>query len=102
MNKSTREDTNRINQKNNNVNSGVRQYQEEGEQYSLFEGNNVAKKIHRVKGGFLPAENFIELFENADESTIIHETGHWFLNTLVARAEYSEEIAQDLEEVRKY
>lgn len=77
-------------------------YQGEGEQYSLFEGNNVAKKIHRVKGGFLPAENFIELFENADESTIIHETGHWFLNTLVARAEYSEEIAQDLEEVRKY
>ena len=79
----------------------VKLYQE-GEQYSLFEGNNVAKKIHRVKGGFLPAENFIELFENADESTIIHETGHWFLNTLVARAEYSEEIAQDLEEVRKY
>lgn len=79
----------------------VKLYQE-GEQYSLFEGNNVAKKIHRVKGGFLPAENFIELFENADESTIIHETGHWFLNTLVARAEYSEEIAQDLEEARKY
>ena len=27
----------------------------------------------------MPAEKFIELYKNADESTIIHETAHWWL-----------------------
>lgn len=77
-------------------------YQEEGEQQSVFEGNNTARKIRKVKGGYLPVEKFIELFENADESTIIHETAHWWLDTLVESAKYSEESAEDLQAVRNY
>lgn len=77
-------------------------WQEEVEQQSIFEGNNKARRIRKVKGGYLPVEKFIELFENADESTIIHETAHWWLDTLVESAKYSEESAEDLQAVRNY
>lgn len=72
------------------------------EQQNIFPGNRKAKEIHKVKGGYLPAEKFIELFKNADASTIVHELAHWYLDELTRVAQYSEEIAQDLEAVRKY
>ena len=55
-----------------------------------------------IKGAFVPAENLIELFKNADESTIIHEFAHWWLSRLEKYAPNSEELALDLEEVRKF
>lgn len=75
-------------------------YQEE--QQNLFPGNREAKKIHKVKGAYLPAEKFIELYKNADESTIIHETAHWWLDIIVESSKYSEEVASDLREIRKF
>lgn len=55
-----------------------------------------------IKGAFVPAENLIELFKNADESTIIHEFAHWWLSRLEKYAERNEELALDLAEVRKF
>lgn len=40
-------------------------------QPSLFEGNNKAREIHKVKGSFMPAEKIIELFKNADIYDVI-------------------------------
>ena len=69
----------RYNNDYKNLKSGksIPKFQEE--QQNLFPGNREAKKIHKVKGAYLPAEKFIELYKNADESTIIHETAHWWL-----------------------
>lgn len=55
-----------------------------------------------IKGAFIPAENLIELFKNADESTIVHEFAHWWLSRLEKYAPNNEELALDLEEVRKF
>ncbi len=74
----------------------------EPEQQNIFPGNRAAKKIHKVKGGYLPAEKFIELFRNADASTIVHECAHWYLDELTRIAKYNEEVAQDLEAVRRF
>ena len=72
------------------------------EQQSVFPWKKEAKKIHKVKGGYLPAEKFIELFQNADASTIVHECAHWYLDELTRIAQYNEEVAEDLEAVRKF
>lgn len=74
----------------------------EPEQQNIFPGNRAAKKIHKVKGGYLPAEKFIELFQNADASTIVHECAHWYLDELTRVAKYNEEVAEDLEAVRRF
>ena len=71
-------------------------------QSSLFEGNNKAREIHKVKGSFMPAEKIIELFKNADISTIIHEYAHWYLSVMERYASISAEIEEDLNEVRKF
>ena len=47
----------------------------------------------------MPAENIIEFFKNADESTIVHELAHWYLNTLVEDAKYHEGSKLDLDAV---
>lgn len=77
-------------------------YQEEPEQQSVFEGNNKARDIRKIKGAYMPAENLIEFFKNADESTIVHEFAHWYLDNLVNDAKYHEASAEDLAEVRKF
>ena len=74
----------------------------EPEQQSVFPWKKEAKKIHKVKGGYLSAEKFIELFQNADASTIVHECAHWYLDELTRVAKYSEEVAEDLEAVRRF
>ena len=71
-------------------------------QPSLFEGNNKAREIHKVKGSFMPAEKIIELFKNADISTIIHEYAHWYLSVMERYASVSAEVEEDLNEVRKF
>ena len=74
----------------------------EPEQQSVFEGNNQARNIRKIKGAYMPAENLIEFFKNADESTIVHEFAHWYLDNLVNDAKYHEASAEDLAEVRKF
>lgn len=74
----------------------------EPEQQSVFEGNNQARNIRKIKGAYMPAENLIEFFKNADESTIVHEFAHWYLENLVNDAKYHEASAEDLAEVRKF
>ena len=56
----------------------------------------------KYKGWFIPAENLIQLLKNGDESTIVHEFAHWWLDRLVKYSQYNEELALDLEEVRKF
>ena len=73
-------------------------------QSNLFYDNITPRKLRNmnIKGAFVPAENLIELFKNADESTIVHEFAHWWLTRLEKYALKSEELALDLEEVRKF
>ena len=80
-------------------------YQEEDSyQENLFFDNKTPRKLRNthIKGAFVPAENLIELFKNADESTIIHEFAHWWLSRLEKYARYNDELALDLAEVRKF
>jgi len=73
-------------------------------QANLFYDNITPRKLRNmnIKGAFVPAENLIELFKNADESTIIHEFAHWWLSRLEKYAENNEELALDLAAVRKF
>lgn len=79
-------------------------YQEAPIQTNLFYDNITPRKLQNmnIKGAFIPAENLIELFKNADESTIVHEFAHWWLSRLEKYAAKSEELALDLDEVRKF
>lgn len=73
-------------------------------QTNMFYDNVTPRKLRNmnIKGAFVPAENLIELFKNADESTIIHEFAHWWLTRLEKYAKDNEELALDLAEVRKF
>lgn len=53
-------------------------------QQHIFEGKNFAKGMFaadKVDGSYI-----ISLFKHADASTVIHETGHYFVETLVEEA----------------
>nr|DAN07825.1 MAG TPA: crystallin beta/gamma motif-containing protein [Caudoviricetes sp.] len=103
-------DTNIINDNAENINPqtvhlyNITEYKSlnQEEQQSLFEGNNKARDIRKIKGSYMPAEKIIELFKNADESTIIHEYAHWYLSLMQRYAKVSAEIEEDLNEVRKF
>lgn len=81
-------------------------YQGENEpiQTNMLYDNITPRRLRNmnIKGAFVPAENLIELFKNADESTIIHEFAHWWLSRLEKYAPNNEELTLDLEEVRKF
>lgn len=78
--------------------------EEEPVQTNMLYDNVTPRKLRNmnIKGAFVPAENLIELFKNADESTIVHEFAHWWLSRLEKYAEQNEELALDLAEVRKF
>lgn len=42
-------------------------------QQNIFPKNRAAKKIHKVKGRYLPVEKFIELFKNAETSSAFYQ-----------------------------
>lgn len=94
------------NLKTREENKNVILYQSENEpiQTNMLYDNITPRRLRNmnIKGAFVPAENLIELFKNADESTIIHEFAHWWLSRLEKYAPNSEELALDLEEVRKF
>lgn len=75
-------------------------------QHKMFIDNDRAEEISnrlvQVKGSFIPAENLVKLFKDADESTIIHEFAHWWLEKLVKHSEGNEELQEDLKEIRKF
>lgn len=62
----------------------------------------IANRLEKVKGAFIPTENLVKLFKDADESTIVHEFAHWWLNKLVKHSEGNEELQEDLKEIRKF
>lgn len=78
--------------------------EDEPVQTNMLYDNITPRKLRNlnIKGAFVPAENLIELFKNADESTIIHEFAHWWLTRLEKYSHNNEELAIDLEEVRKF
>lgn len=66
------------------------------------DGNDISDKLQKIKGSYIPTERIIELFKDADESTIVHELAHWYLDLINEYAQYSEELTQDLEKVRAF
>ena len=75
-------------------------------QHKMFIDNDradeIANRLVQVKGSFIPAENLVKLFKDADESTIVHEFAHWWLEKLVKHSEGNEELQEDLKEIRKF
>lgn len=64
--------------------------------------DEISNRLVQVKGSFIPAENLVKLFKDADESTIVHEFAHWWLEKLVKHSEGNEELQEDLKEIRKF
>lgn len=78
------------------------QGEEDAIQGNMLFDNEKARELRKVKGSYIPAENLIELFKNADESTVVHEFAHWWLDRLVKYSENNEELAADVEAIRKF
>lgn len=113
--KNLNEDTNSINDNAENINPktvhlyNIKEiknpllYQK---QRKMFIDNDradeISNRLVQVKGSFIPAENLVKLFKDADESTIVHEFAHWWLNKLVKHSEGNEELQEDLKEIRKF
>jgi hypothetical protein len=54
----------------------------------------------QARGAFSPSERTISLLQNADLSTFLHESGHFFLTTMgdiAGRADAPEQIKQDMQ-----
>lgn len=64
--------------------------------------DDISNRLVQIKGSFIPAENLVKLFKDADESTIVHEFAHWWLEKLVKHSEGNEELQEDLKEIRKF
>lgn len=90
----------------NDSGTGNRRNQTPTKQRKLFIDNDradiISNRLEKIKGTFIPAENLIALFKDADESTIIHEFAHWWLEKLVKYSAENEEIQEDLNEIRKF
>lgn len=71
------------------------------EQLSVYPDVNAMREA-KAKGAYIPVKNLIQLFKNADESTIVHELGHWYLQCLVEDAQHSEKAKTKLDAVRSF
>lgn len=62
------------------------------------------KQANGSKGEFFPGQNIIVRWASADPSTLVHESGHWFLHNRIAIAEDLENKAktQELTEGEKH
>ena len=73
-------------------------------------GEKVLQSIRDVKqlleqnarGSFDPTSSTIQLFKNADLSTLLHETGHFFLETMAKVAKTSPDMAKDMDAALKW
>ena len=70
--------------------------------HNVTKDNTLSQNGNSKKGSFTPDENVIKLFKTADESTIVHEFSHWYLDKLVKYSYANPELKQDIEEVRKF
>ena len=113
--KNLNEDTNSINDNAENINpktvhlyniKEIKNPQLYQKQHKMFIDNDrveeISNRLVQVKGSFIPAENLVKLFKDADESTIVHEFAHWWLEKLVKHSEGNEELQEDLKEIRKF
>lgn len=111
----SKEDTNSINDTAENINpktvhlyniKEIKNPQLYQKQRKMFidndRANEISNRLVQVKGSFIPAENLVKLFKDADESTIVHEFAHWWLEKLVKHSEGNEELQEDLKEIRKF
>lgn len=111
----SKEDTNSINDNAEKINpktvhlyniKEIKNPQLYQKQHKMFIDNDradeIANRLVQVKGAFIPAENLVKLFKDADESTIVHEFAHWWLEKLVKHSEGNEELQKDLKEIRKF
>lgn len=111
----SKEDTNSINDNAEKINpktvhlyniKEIKNPQLYQKQHKMFIDNDradeIANRLVQVKGSFIPAENLVKLFKDADESTIVHEFAHWWLEKLVKHSEGNEELQEDLKEIRKF
>lgn len=86
---------------------GTMAYSESDMSDDVIQGNMLfdnarARELRKVKGSYVPAENLIELFKNADESTVVHEFAHWWLDRLIKYSANNEELTADVEAIRKF
>lgn len=111
----SKEDTNSINDNAEKINpktvhlyniKEIKNPQLYQKQHKMFIDNDrveeISNRLVQVKGSFIPAENLVKLFKDADESTIVHEFAHWWLEKLVKHSEGNEELQEDLKEIRKF
>ena len=66
----------------------------DGNLYFQLKNNPKQPKVYR--GAYDVSAKAIELFKDADYSTLPHEFAHWYLNTLVEDAKYHEGSKLDL------
>lgn len=81
---------------------GTEAFSESNDMSDNSNNNDIQKEIRKIKGSYIPTERIIELFKDADESTIVHELAHWYLDLLNKYAPYSEELTEDLDKVRAF
>lgn len=86
------------------LDASSRKYGKGSYNYVIFDDNaiNILNTFYQnqeqPKGAveFSNNENVIKLFETADESTLLHELGHLFLQDLINTASYNEKALEDL------
>ena len=64
------------------------------------ENNGYPQSGGQVRGMYTPAEKMITLFGTADESTFVHESGHYFLDVMmdvVMRSDAPERVRADIQ-----
>lgn len=80
----------------------------DGRSYVIFDDKavNIINRYNQgYAGSYDPAENVIHLFDQANASTVIHESAHMYLTTLekLSRGSHATpELLQDLKTIRKW
>lgn len=72
---------------------------------TLFQDGDKRGSIQLPTGGLTVGETVINLFEKADLSTFLHESGHFFLEAMTALGDAPgapDQIKTDLDTIRKY
>ena len=68
--------------------------------------DGLVKTVHKVQGGLITnGEHLVKLFDGSNESTLLHETGHIFLNemtSMVRNDQADESLVKDLFTIFKW
>lgn len=93
--------SNIIAQENNNSNTNPQNYNFD----ALYQKQNDKSEIKGSFDPFTEGEAVIKLFEGADASTVIHETGHYYIESMwreIAAGMATEQQKADFEKLMKY